>query len=144
MLSTATVPLAWDEGRSTWETQPKLRLLLVGRNEPDRHEISWLLQDAGYLVIEASDGAEAAELLALDGFGGGYDLVIAQADLPGRSGIALARILADHAPSQPMLLLADDVGTILEGGQLKCGPRAVLANPATAERVLRAVRFLTA
>ena len=75
--------------------------ILVVDDDPGlRHVLVEGLVDAGFAVEQASDG-----LLALRQIAGQVpDLILSDVRMPHLDGIELARILAPHAPSIPIIL----------------------------------------
>ena len=75
-----------------------MRIALVG-----------LLQAAGARVTAAADAPAAIECLAISP----VDLVLADFDLPGGSGIGVAEWVSAHAPALPVVLMS---ATLPESG----------------------------
>jgi signal transduction histidine kinase/CheY-like chemotaxis protein len=79
-------------------------VLLADDEERVRRTTRLLLESAGFVVIEARDGAEAVELFAIKG--AGIDLLVFDVSMPGLSGTdALAKIHERH-PEQPAVLMS--------------------------------------
>lgn len=77
--------------------------LLVDDEELVRATTSYMLADLGYLVIEATSGEEALQMLEA---GHRVDLVVTDHLMPGISGTELARAVHALAPGVPVLLVS--------------------------------------
>jgi len=103
-----------------------------------RDVTSDFLRDAGYHVIEASNGAEALAKTAEQ-----PDLVILDVDLPDMSGIDVCRMLKSRSRSTPVLMLSgvytsrDDQSSGLESGA-----DGYLTKPITQRELVAAVHSL--
>lgn len=84
--------------------QARVTVLLVDDDDLLRRLMGRLLQEAGYGVVEASDGAQALSLLAGDC--GPIDIVITDVVMPGVDGRELGRRLADQYPALPVIYLS--------------------------------------
>lgn len=82
-------------------TRPEARLLIVDDNEGVRHLVSRWLERAGFLVQEASDGAEAVELVRRNP----PDIILADIRMPKIDGIELARIVKSEFPQVKIILM---------------------------------------
>jgi putative two-component system response regulator len=80
------------------------RILVVDDEEPIRNLLRRLLERQGYRCEMAADPAEARELLARNG---GFELVLSDVNMPGESGLELAR---------DVLGRYDDVAVVLVSG----------------------------
>jgi two-component system cell cycle response regulator CpdR len=87
---------AYDNGVTTY------RRILVVDDEPWSLEfISRFLRKEGYEVTEASDGAEAVELIKNSRF----DLVLSDVRMPRLDGVALAMHIRSRVPTIPIILM---------------------------------------
>lgn len=93
------------------------RILLVDDDRAFRHAIATLLADAGYMVLQASDGPEALALLTREPF----DLMLLDIGLPGMSGLdVLTGVRAMPILPRVVIVTADDTPETLikaVGGQ---------------------------
>lgn len=91
------------------------RIISVDDSSTMRRMVSFTLKGAGYDVLEASDGAEALNLLQ----GRSVDLVISDINMPNLNGIELTRRLRGMASftRTPIILLTteSDPGKKAEG-----------------------------
>lgn len=110
--------------------------ILVTDDDDDlRAVIRATLEGAGHSVEEASDGAEALELLEADR----PDLLITDMHMPDMDGLALTRALRKAKnPPAIVAMSGNDVASILEMAG-KLGARATLTKPFTPTQLLQAV-----
>ena len=79
--------------------------VLVVDDEPLVRRLAYRILNAeGFRVLEASDGAEALEVLSRSI--GRIDLVIVDAVMPNVDGAALSRTIFDQWPTQRVLLMS--------------------------------------
>jgi DNA-binding response OmpR family regulator len=79
--------------------------VLVVDDEPVVRRLAYrILNAAGYRVFEASDGAEALEVLRIAP--GRIDLVIVDAVMPNVDGASLTSAIFDQWPAQRVLLMS--------------------------------------
>lgn len=115
-------------------------ILLVEGDASLRRTLRRDLHAAGHGVIEA---ATVPHALLLAGPGArGLDLVIADADLPGISGIELLRVLRLYRPELPAISLSRDLVSreVVEDPALAWV--SWLVRPVAAARVVREVQML--
>jgi len=83
----------------------KRQILVVDDDRALRHALSTLLEQAGHIVLQASDGPEALATLA----GVPTDLMLLDLGLPGMGGMeVLARVRALASPPRVVVVTADD------------------------------------
>ncbi len=83
----------------------KRRILVVDDDCALRHALSTLLEEAGHIVLQASDGPEALATLASVP----TDLMLLDLGLPGMGGMeVLARVRALASPPRVVVVTADD------------------------------------
>lgn len=78
-------------------------ILLVDDEPATRRVFARFLTNAGYRVIEAADGVEAIEQMALSGRIG---LVIADVRMPGMDGPEMVLTVRRHQPDLPVILVS--------------------------------------
>ncbi|WP_287155303.1 response regulator [Candidatus Solincola tengchongensis] len=83
------------------DTKPEAKLLIVDDNEGVRHLVSRWLERAGFRVEEASDGAEAVEMVRKNP----PDVILADIRMPKIDGIELARIVKSEFPGIKIILM---------------------------------------
>ena len=82
---------------------PKRRILVADDDPSIRRTLQIGLEKAGYEVIEARDGEEAARLWREDG----VDLIIADIYMPNKSGLQLIMELRAHNSTIPVIAMSD-------------------------------------
>ena len=115
------------------QSSPK-PILLVDDNEQLRQIMARALDNAGYIVLQATDGAEALDVLAV---GPQIQLLITDIAMPGMNGIELAShcMAASHVP---VLFIS---GNPQESSEL---PGPILHKPFTPETLVDTVKRLLA
>jgi DNA-binding response OmpR family regulator len=78
-----------------------MRILVVEDNRRLSAALARALEDAGYAVDAAYDGAEGQELAE----SAPYDAVILDVMLPGRDGLTVCRALRERRVNAPILML---------------------------------------
>ena len=112
-----------------------MRLLLVDDDGVNRYTVSKALQRIGYIVSEVSN-AEAA----LEQYGSGdFDLVLAEVNLPGSSGIELLRNLKQRVPDAVVILMTEDPSTETAIQALRFGARDYLVKPISSEDIRESI-----
>lgn len=114
------------------------RILVIDDEELVRFTVRHALENAGYEVIEATDGAEAMTRLA----DGGVDLVITDVLMPNKEGIETIRDLRKQADPPRIIAISGGGRTdnvdFLELAR-KLGADDVLAKPFTARKLTETV-----
>jgi DNA-binding NtrC family response regulator len=113
------------------------QVLVVDDEHAIRRFAARVLVLAGYLVHEASDGAEA--LAFITAAGTAVDVVVSDIMMPRLNGVELAEALAATHPDLPVILMTGyGAATLAERGIAP--PCAVLVKPFTPERLVEEVR----
>jgi signal transduction histidine kinase len=107
------------------------RLLLVDDDDGVRSVAATLLREEGWLVDEAPSGEAALDFLAATT----YTALLADIEMPGMSGVELARIAAARHPNLPCLFVTGDPDQALAEPL----PGPVLGKPYSVEGLLEAV-----
>jgi DNA-binding response OmpR family regulator len=115
----------------------RARVLVADDDSAVRRFLHRVLEDAGYEVVEASDGREA-ERYAVDP---GIDLLVIDLVMPNQEGIETIRDLRSRRPALPILAISGigDVVTYLNVAKL-LGAEECLAKPISPATLLSAVR----
>ena len=113
------------------------RILVVDDEPVVRRFAARVLEDEGFEVLEAADGAEALQLL--HGRVPEVDAVLSDIVMPKLNGVELMQALATTRPLLPVLLMSGYANTQLEGMGI-AAPCAVLAKPFPAELLIEEVR----
>jgi CheY-like chemotaxis protein len=109
-------------------------ILLVNDDPAVRDMTAAMLEDLGYGVIEADDGAAALDLLSK---GIRVDLMLADFAMPGMTGGELAVAVAERRPGLPVLLV---MGNADEHALKAVGEDRVVLKPFRTEDLARKVR----
>lgn len=122
--------------------KPTAPILLVEDDPLLRHAFRLLLEDAGYVVVEAGTAADAVAA-ALEN---GPCLILLDLGLPDRSGLEVARELSCHPGmrSVPIVALTGRVGTEQRQDCLDAGCSHFLAKPIEPRELLRRLPDLLA
>jgi PAS domain S-box-containing protein len=113
--------------------------VLVVEDEPVIRRLAVLgLRAQGYVVIEASNGAEALEIA--ERMTPELDIVVSDVIMPGMSGLELAARLAVVSPEVRRLLVSGHAESTVLPPRLADGSVAFLPKPFTPERLARKVR----
>ena len=116
------------------------RLLIVEADILIRHPLAEYLRECGYLVLEATNGEEARQIIESES---GIDVVLADADAPGASGFAFANWLRRERPGIKVVLAGNVAVAAEKAGDL-CEEGPNLAKPYDHQMVLNYIRRLLA
>jgi DNA-binding response OmpR family regulator len=111
------------------------RILVIDDNAAIRELLRFLLEEEGYEVSEAADGAEGLQRYQADP----ADLVITDLKMPGMDGLELLQALRRVVPTPVLLAISGDRDALTQAQGLT--PHA-FAKPLPLEQVLAAVRNL--
>jgi adenylate cyclase len=114
------------------------RILLVDDSPLIHRHTAPILEDAGYQVVSAADGAEALDRFAERT----SDLVITDVEMPAMDGYALCKAIKQRAPHVPVLICSTlgDAADLARG--FDAGADDYLVKPAAPEELLTRVRAL--
>jgi adenylate cyclase len=114
------------------------RILLVDDSPLIHRHTAPILEDAGYQVVSAADGAEALARFAERA----PDLVITDVEMPAMDGYALCKAIKQRAPHVPVLICSTlgDAADLARG--FDAGADDYLVKPAAPEELLTRVRAL--
>jgi CheY-like chemotaxis protein len=91
-----------DEMTSFLRERAAARILIVGDVSLIRELLLDLFQEAGYIVVTATDGLYALEVLSRVGI----DIVVSDYDMPQMNGIDLSKRVSHLYPDIPFLLFS--------------------------------------
>jgi two-component system, cell cycle sensor histidine kinase and response regulator CckA len=113
------------------------RILVVDDEPVIRRFAARVLEDEGFQVLEAEDGAEALRVLGerLSD----VDAVLSDIVMPKVNGVELLQVLTTIRPSLPVLLMSGYANAQLEGMGI-AAPCAILPKPFAAEQLIEEVR----
>lgn len=130
--------------RSAVAVAPRLRALVAEDDDAMRIFLQRVLEDEGFEVVPASDGAEAARHLCVDpGHMEWFDLVVTDYRMPRVTGLELATWLRSYPGRPPVVVLSAFADDALEHEARRAGVAVVLAKPFSLWSFLEAVRSLT-
>jgi CheY-like chemotaxis protein len=109
-------------------------ILLVDDDPAVREVTAAMLEDLGYEVVEADDGAAALDLLARNGR---IDLMLVDFSMPGMTGTELIQEVAEGRPGLPVLLVT---GYADEHALAAVGEDRLVLKPFRTEDLARKVR----
>jgi CheY-like chemotaxis protein len=120
------------------EPHAATRRILVVDDEPTvRRFATRVLEEAGYLVEEAPDGAAALDRV----YAGPIPLhaVVSDIVMPRLNGVELLRALTTTHPELPIILMSGYATEQLQGMGI-AAPCAILSKPFSADRLVKEVR----
>lgn len=80
-----------------------LSILVVDDEDCVREMLCWMLEEAGHIVFEAGDGAQALSFLQEHG---PVDIVLSDINMPGIDGVELSCKVRQQWPGLPVLLIS--------------------------------------
>jgi CheY-like chemotaxis protein len=117
-------------------------ILLVDDDEAIRRLIQRILQQEGFHVIEASDGAEALKVASA--YAGPVDLLLTDVIMPKVNGLVLAQLLSQER-QRPVIGVLYMSGYVEQSMLLAKHPESILVQkPFTPEALIAAVRQILA
>lgn len=116
---------------------PEGRVLVVDDEPTVRRFAARVLEEEGYLVQQAEDGAEALALLQGDGMG--VDCVVSDVVMPRLNGVELLQAVSLQHPGLPFILMSA-YGSVQLAERGIASPCAVLPKPFDPDRLLGEVR----
>jgi two-component system cell cycle sensor histidine kinase/response regulator CckA len=115
-------------------------ILLVDDDEAIRRLIQRILQQQGFHVIEASDGAEALKVASA--YAEPVDLLLTDVIMPKVNGLVLAQLLSQERPGIGVLYMS---GYVEQSMLLQKHPESILLQkPFTPDALIAAVRQILA
>jgi DNA-binding response OmpR family regulator len=122
----------WERGRSSDLPWPRGRVLVIAEQLVRREVIAGALRRSGLDVIEARNGEEALARLRAelgDREGVALDLVLSDADVPGKSGLQLLAWLRERDWTTPFILMAPKQEARGELAAWRLGANRILHRP---------------
>lgn len=113
-------------------------ILTVDDSPSVRRMIAMTLRDAGYTVIEASDGQEGLEVATSTR----CDAIIVDQNMPRLSGIGMIRSLRQHPNGQgiPIVVLSTDSTDSLKQQAREAGALGWMVKPFSQDKLLSVVK----
>jgi len=115
-------------------------VLLVEDGDAVRSLAAQVLTSQGYIVLEASNGAEALEVAAAHDES--IDLLITDVVMPGMDGVELSRRLTKERPDLPVLFISGYTGAAKEKLRAVSDSANFLSKPFKPDQLVRRVREL--
>ena len=112
------------------------RILVIGDDPQELHLLSRLLNEAGYRCSVASDALEARSMVAEEHF----DLLIADVNLPGESGLHVVKHVLAEDPRTAAVMATGTDNPALANTVLEIGAYGYLIKPFTPNAVLIGVK----
>ena len=104
-----------------------MKILLADDDTGMRELVARSLQSDGHEVSSVSDGAAAMEAVEADG--ASYDLLIADVDMPGHDGLAVAKKAIESKSDIGVVLISAHDSQLERSSELGGGKVATLAKP---------------
>ena len=119
------------------------KILIVEDSATIRQQLAWALMEAGYEVIEAVDGQDAAERIAVTP---DLAMIFCDVTMPRMTGIDLLAHLAEKRiiPHLPVVMLTTEGHPDLLERAKALGARAWMVKPVREDLIVATVRKLTA
>ncbi|MBI4290941.1 MAG: response regulator, partial [Betaproteobacteria bacterium] len=120
-------------------------VLYVDDDEAMVFLVTRLLRDFGYRVSgyeRAQAALEAVRASAASGGAGDFDLVVTDYNMPGLSGLEMARELARLRPELPVVITSGYITEELQAGAQAAGVRQVVYKPNTVEELCQSIQRL--
>ena len=112
------------------------RLLIVDDEEGMREFLSIMFKKEGYAITTAPSAQEACGNLER----GGFDAVISDISMPGRSGLDVLRTARSHSPDTPVIMITAYASTESAVEALKLGAYDYIIKPFDVEEMKNVVR----
>jgi PAS domain S-box-containing protein len=117
---------------------PRRARVLVVDDVPAMQSV--ILRALGHLALDGvAHGSVAAAMVALRGAPEAWDLLVTDFNMPGASGLDLAREVKTVRPDLPVILISGYLDDGVRAAALELGVRALLAKPFTIEELEAAV-----
>jgi CheY-like chemotaxis protein len=114
-------------------------ILVVDDEQPIREMVRRILEEAGYVVTEATNGLEAIEMLKE---GVPLDLLMADLDMPKLGGDEMAVRIRGMRPDQRVLYVTGHIDRLMDERPLLWDGEAFLEKPFSAAGLLEAVSMI--
>ena len=115
-------------------------ILIVDDSNAIRQSVTFILEQAGYVVTQAADGLEAVKKLESQPF----DLVLSDVNMPNMDGIALTKHIrktAGHQFTPVLMLTTESQSTMMQAGK-EAGATGWIVKPFDQEKLLTTVKKL--
>ncbi len=115
-------------------------ILVVDDSNAIRQSVGFILEQAGYQIVPAVDGADAVPKLESQSF----DLVLTDVNMPNMDGIALTKHIRQSARNKfvPILMLTTESQADMMKEGKEAGATGWIVKPFDAEKLLGTVKKL--
>jgi len=115
-----------------------IRIVIADDHTIMREGLKRILETAGDIVVvgEATDGVETLAHVRQ----GGFDLLMLDMSMPGRSGVELIRQIKDEMPTLPILILTMHHEEQFAVRTIRAGARGYLTKESAGTQLLSAIR----
>ena len=117
------------------------RVLIVDDSKLSRNYHSYVMQNAGFAVDTANDGAAAMEKLMLESF----DAVLTDINMRGMDGYEFIRRLrgSEQLPQLPIIIISTESSDEDKRLGFEAGANFYLVKPAQPQQIIESVRMMT-
>lgn len=116
------------------------KILVVDDSAAIRQSVTFVLQQEGYEIVEASDGAEGLEIIKANP----VDMVVSDVNMPNMDGITMVakiREIADFKFIPIIILTTESQNSKMDEGKA-AGATGWIVKPFTSEKLLTVVKKL--
>ncbi|TVR89222.1 MAG: response regulator [Spirochaetaceae bacterium] len=116
------------------------KVLVVDDSSAIRESVSYVLDQAGYGVVQAGDGLEGLEKLKE----GGFDLIVTDVNMPNLDGIGLVRKVREQGQHKflPIVVLTTESQQSKMQEGKEAGATGWIVKPFDSEKLLAVVKKL--
>ncbi len=132
------IQVAFEQNLMALQHKPgRTSILLVDDDEFYREQIADLLEQAGYLMLEADNGMSAINLLNVRK----PSLILLDYKMPGMDGLATLRQIRQnpHLRDIPVIMLTGYSNTVIVKESLKAGVAGYIIKPGSRDQLLSAI-----
>ncbi len=117
------------------------KILIVDDSESMRNLVRFVIEDAGYEVIEATDAAQAIKLSQQHQ---DIKIIISDLNMPGMDGITMTKEikLNHHYKKTPVIMLTTESSDVRKEMGKEAGILAWVTKPVSPERLVNVIKKL--
>ncbi len=115
-----------------------IRILIADDHPIMRKGLKQLFGETADMIVtgEAQDGVQVLDMVANNG----YDLVLLDISMPGKTGLDVLKELKSHYPSLPVIILSMHPEEQYAARALKAGASAYITKESASEMLVSAIR----
>lgn len=117
----------------------RTRVLLIDDDESVRRAVGLLLEQEGFTVSTASDGAEGLKAAIASEF----DIILLDIFMPEMNGLDCIRALKITRPRVPVLIITGHQDSELAQAAYRCGAQEILSKPVQKKKLVATIRKYT-